>query len=346
MDPKDIKLHDRVVITDSGKTHDTYRDWAEANNLSNWAIGELPEIGNEGIVVTCGSSNLIGVEIEGKTYIINRDGVKRVLRNNVVEGSPCWKAGIREDTVLLAKIGWEEFNKGDRLYIHLDDESNTPKVTSTNSIKRYYRLQDIDIQKEHPWIGKKFTRGGECLYTVKCVEGDSVTITWNGGSKDCFFRSYMEKQFKEDRWHWIDKPVVNETDVRVNDGKTPLLPPLQTTISTGTDYDLGIQDSISTVLNSTETKEEPTMKTLKNQVTITVPASAFVETTTTTYYGEIIDEKDEDKLFSLLARIEQDREHLKEINKTAKSVRVANKMSNLLIAHKRIVSLIDALPEE
>ena len=97
---------------------------------------------------------------------------------------------------------------------------------------------------------------------------------------------------------------------------------------------------------STDPEEEIIMQKTTNDIVIAVPMAAYSETITISMYGEKVDVTDEASLLSVIAQIETDQTKLKDINKTAKSKRITGQIAKLGAARTKIVTLLDALPEE
>lgn len=96
---------------------------------------------------------------------------------------------------------------------------------------------------------------------------------------------------------------------------------------------------------STQPEEEPIMKN-NQQITITVPMSAYAETKTITSYGSTVRVDDEAALVEIITRIDADQEKLKVVNKNAKSSRITGQINKLGSARTKITALLDALPDE
>lgn len=83
-----IQIGDKVRVVDHGKQYSTYRKWAEANGMQDYAYNEsFWENGADGVVVAVGphldapQKTLVGVRIRNSTYIFGAEGLTVVERS-------------------------------------------------------------------------------------------------------------------------------------------------------------------------------------------------------------------------------------------------------------------------
>jgi hypothetical protein len=76
-----LVLGQQVTVTNSGKAYSGYEGMATLMRLAKWAKWRTPENGSEGTVVAISKHEgsdviLVGINIDGKEYIISQDGVE------------------------------------------------------------------------------------------------------------------------------------------------------------------------------------------------------------------------------------------------------------------------------
>jgi len=177
-------------------------------------------------------------------------------------------------------------------------------------------------------IDKTFTIGEFTMYKfyeTKTVCGE-VTIYYKRTNADVNFHNTLEnvrERFNNDIWKLTECP----------------------NIASGSN-NIWIESNLSPFTEEYTTKQEEIMKNLTNDIEITVPTLAYAETTTITSYGVEVNTSNEEQLVSLIAKIDNEQDQLKVLNKNAKSKRLIGQINKLGEARNKIVAMLDALPEE
>jgi hypothetical protein len=317
--------------------------------------------------------DFVEVTNEADTYPKYTDWAEIKGLNKFVNGKLISNGSIGK----IVRVGLHPQYENKHLYGILNNDVHY--IVSGDSIKK---SDDPVIDRGEDLIGRKFDRGGACVYkfTEYCNHLSCIKFTWhNEENRDYNSVKYCRKKLASG--DWTLKPVlplrVEKACIRIvalsyysylcNMHYSPV-DIIYLEVKTVHNYlhekglpttdALGICNLVkeisrtklteiavdSNLLPSKFNQEENTMKN-ENTVNVKVPTTAYAETTVVTMYGQLVDEKCEEDLFNLLEQVEAEQLDLKRINKTAKSTRVEAKIAALGSARNKIVVMLDALPK-
>ena len=352
-----FKIGDYVKVTDSRKCYLNKQRWATEQNLINFVKGSSVSENAIGVVSATGRHangvNLLGITNNGQSYIVREEDVIKLPGlpdNKVTAGSPSWEAGIRQNTKITVSRDLPTFKAGTNLFLKSDDKSTYPLFGDGVSFM-YVRLNHLELENKkiddcEDLLGKKFTKGGCCVYLFTELNDskENLKIEWDFGIFEYLPVDYCRERLKKGSWKLLKTRKDKNFNVYVPEPKHDIIYNL-----CNSGYVIKKEDFVEWDENQNinrPTESEKTMKIEDNKIAVTVSKAAYAETNIVTMYGKQVNADDENELFHILSRIEKDQHELKEINKTAKSSRVSGRISALGTARSKVVAMIDALPSE